>query len=184
MQKLQDLITAVGGDLIQHILVMAGIAAIMLSVDWRYALVVLGTIPMLFGIIQIYTRLLRQAIRQVRHYEGDLWSIAQEVLGGVQLVQAYGRERHEERRFADGARRIFQAGTDANELQAQFSPAHDARRRRLNRADRLVRRGAGTRRTYHRRRDAGVSRLFPLADGTDPPCRQDRAHRRARIRRD
>lgn len=123
VQKLQDLITAVGGDLIQHILVIGCIAAIMVRVDWRYALVVLGTIPILFGIIQIYTRLLRQAIRQVRRYEGDLWSLAQEVLSSIQLIQAYGRERHEEHRFAAGARRIFQAGKDANDLQAQFSPA-------------------------------------------------------------
>ena len=123
VQKLQDLITAVGGDLIQHILVMTGIAVIMLSVDWRFALVVLSSVPVLFGVIQIYTRLLRQALRRVRHFEGDLWSMAQEVLGGVQLVQAYGRERHEERRFAAGARKIFRAGSDANDLQAQFSPA-------------------------------------------------------------
>lgn len=123
VQKLQDLITAIGGDFIQHVMVMTGIAVVMLSVDWRYALVVLVMIPMLFGIVYIYTRLLRRAIHRVRHHEGDLWSMAQEVLGGVQLVQAYARERHEERRFADGARKIFQAGTDANELQAQFSPA-------------------------------------------------------------
>lgn len=123
VQKLQDLVTAVGGDLIQSILTMIGISAVMLSVDWRYALVVLGTVPFLFIIIQIYTRLLRRAVRQVRHHEGELWSQTQEVLGGVQLVQAYGRERHEEHRFATVARRIFQAGRDANNIQAQFSPA-------------------------------------------------------------
>lgn len=123
VQKLQDLVTAVGGDLIQHVLVISSITIIMIRVDWRYALVVLSTIPILFGIIQIYTRLLRHAIRRVRRYEGDLWSVAQEALGSIQLIQAYGRERHEDRRFAAGARRIFQAGKDANDLQAQFSPA-------------------------------------------------------------
>lgn len=123
VQKLQDLISAVGGDFIQHILVMAGIAAMMLSVDWRYALVVLAALPVLFGIIQIYTALLRRAIRRMRLHEGDLWNMAQEMLGSIQLVQAYGREAHEEQRFDVSASKIFRAGKDVNSLQAQFSPA-------------------------------------------------------------
>lgn len=123
VQKVQDLITAVGGDFIQHVLVIGGVTAIMLSVDWRYALIVLGTIPIIAIIIQIYTKLLRRGLHRVRRYEGDLWSMAQEVFGSVQLVQAYGREEHEERRFAAGAHKIFRAGMDVNDLQAQFSPA-------------------------------------------------------------
>ncbi len=123
VQKLQDLVTAVGGDLIQHILVMGGITAIMLSVDWRYALVVLVSLPVLFAIVQVYSSLLRRALSRVRQFEGDLWSMAQEVLGSVQLVQAYGRETHEERRFADCADKIFRVSSDTNDLQAQFSPA-------------------------------------------------------------
>ena len=122
VQKIQDLVTAVGGDLIQHVLVIVSIAAIMFQVDWRYALVVLGTIPLLFVIIRIYTKLLRRAIRQVRRHEGDLWSIAQEAFGSVQLIQAYGREPYEESRFAAGAKKIFDASVGANDLQAQFSP--------------------------------------------------------------
>ena len=123
VQKLQDMITAVGGDLLQHVLVMGGVTAIMLSVDWQYGLVVLGTMPVLFGIMHIYTRLLHRALHRVRDCEGDLWSMAQEVFGGVQLVQACGRETHEERRFSDGATKIFEANRDANDLQAQISPA-------------------------------------------------------------
>ena len=123
VQKLQDLITAVGGDFIQHALVMAGISITMLLVDWRYALVILSSIPVLFLIIRTYSRLLRQALRLVRNHEGELWGVAQEVLGNVQLVQSCAREEHEERRFADGALKIFMAGRDANQLQAQFSPA-------------------------------------------------------------
>ena len=123
VQKLQDLITAVGGDIIQHALTMAGITAVMLSVDWRYGLVVLATIPAMLAIIRLYTGLLRRAIRRIRHHEGELWSLALEVLGSVQLVQAYGQERREDQRFAAGARRIFDAGRVANNFQAQFSPA-------------------------------------------------------------
>lgn len=123
VQKVQDLVAAVGGDFIQHVLVMVGITAIMLNVDWRYALIVLAAIPVLFGIIQIYTALLRRAIRQMRHHEGSLWSLAQEVLASVQLVQACARERHEEDRFDASAGEVFRAGQRVNVLQAQFSPA-------------------------------------------------------------
>ena len=123
VQKLQDLITAVGGDFFQHFLVISGVAVVMLSVDWRYALIVLASIPVLFWVIQVYTKRLRQVLHRVRRYEGDLWSMAQEIFGSVHLVQAYGRENHEETRFAAGAKKIFQAGSDANAVQAQISPA-------------------------------------------------------------
>ncbi len=123
VQKLQDLVTAVGGDFIQHVLVMAGIAAVMLGVDWRYALVVLAAIPVLFGVIQLYTALLRRAIRHMRTHEGELWSTAQESLASIQLIQAYGRERYEEKRFEGVAEKLLAAGESVNNLQAQFSPA-------------------------------------------------------------
>ncbi|MDE2184689.1 MAG: ABC transporter ATP-binding protein [Alphaproteobacteria bacterium] len=123
VQKLQDLVSAVGGDFIQNILILVSIPAIMLSVDWRYAVVVMAAFPILAGIIQLYTFLLRRALRRMRSHEGDLWSMAQEVLGSVQLVQACGRESHEEQRFHAGASKLLGIGRGVNSLQAQFSPA-------------------------------------------------------------
>ena len=120
--KLQDLVTTVGGDFIQNALVVIGTSIIMFWVDWKFGLAILAAFPLIALVIRSYAVLLQRALRTVRRREGDLWSMAQEVLGSMRLVQAYGRENYEGRRFATGAETLYAAGRRANELQAQFSP--------------------------------------------------------------
>ena len=120
--KLQDLVTTVGGDFIQNAMVVIGTSIIMFWVDWKFGLAILAAFPLIALVIRSYTVLLQRALRTVRRREGDLWSMAQEVLGSMRLVQAYGRENYEGRRFATGAETLYAAGRRANELQAQFSP--------------------------------------------------------------
>jgi ATP-binding cassette subfamily B protein/subfamily B ATP-binding cassette protein MsbA len=122
VSKLQDLVTTVGGDFIQNALVVIGTSIIMFWVDWKFGLAILAAFPLIAIVIRSYSVLLQRALHTVRRREGDLWSMAQEVLGSMRLVQAYGRENYEGRRFAAGAETLFAAGRRANELQAQFSP--------------------------------------------------------------
>ncbi|HVC62939.1 MAG TPA: ABC transporter ATP-binding protein [Acetobacteraceae bacterium] len=122
VQRLQDFIAAIGVDLLPHTLTIIGMAAIMLAMDWRYALLALSIAPVLIFIARFYSERLRRALRQVRRHEGDLWGQAQEVIGGVQLVQAYGREDHEDRRFSEQAGKSLDANLNANGVQAQYGP--------------------------------------------------------------
>ena len=123
VQRLQDFIAALGIDILPHALTIIGMATVMLVMDWRYALIVLSVAPVLFFIARFYSGRLRDALRQVRRYEGNLWGMAQEVMGSVQLVQAYGREEHEERRFSTQAGKGLDASLKANGVQSQFGPA-------------------------------------------------------------
>ena len=122
VQRLQDFIAAIGVDLLPHALTIIGMAAIMIAMDWRYALLALAVAPVLIFVARFYSERLRRALRQVRRHEGDLWGLAQEVMGSVQLVQAYGRGEHEDRRFSEQAGKSLDASLNANGVQSQFGP--------------------------------------------------------------
>ena len=122
IQTLQDFVVSVGTGLFAHLLTLVGMAGIMLAIDWRYALVVIASVPLLLVITQRHTRRLKQAFRLARRKEGELWSMAQESIAGIPVVQAYGRESFEENRFRERAERSLDAALEANELQMRFTP--------------------------------------------------------------
>ncbi|OCB03788.1 ABC transporter permease [Acidithiobacillus ferrivorans] len=122
IQTLQDFVVSVGTGLFAHLLTIVGMAGIMLVIDWRYALVVIASVPLLLVITQRHTRRLKQAFRLARRKEGELWSMAQESIAGIPVVQAYGRESFEENRFRERAEQSLDAALEANELQMRFTP--------------------------------------------------------------
>ncbi len=122
IQTLQNFVVGIGTGLFAHVLTMAGMVAIMLMIDWRYALVVLAAAPVLLLLVQNYATRLTKALRLARRKEGELWGKVQEVISNVHLVQAYGRETHEDDRFAEQAGLSLDATLEASELQSQFTP--------------------------------------------------------------
>ena len=122
IQTLQDFVVSMGTGLFAHLLTIVGMAGIMLAIDWRYALVVIAAVPLLLVITQRHTRRLKQAFRLARRKEGELWSMAQEIIVGIPVVQAYGRESFEEGRFREHAEESLDAALEANELQMRFTP--------------------------------------------------------------
>lgn len=123
VRQVQDFIAAIGIDLLPHALTIVGMGAVMLVIDWRYALVALTAAPVLVLVARHYANRLRNALRQVRDHEAALWAKAQEVLANVQLVQGFAREPHEDARYRREAAHSTSANLNANEIQAQFGPA-------------------------------------------------------------
>jgi ATP-binding cassette subfamily B protein/subfamily B ATP-binding cassette protein MsbA len=119
-KQLQDFIASIGVDLLPHIVTVLGMAVVMVWLDWRYALVTLAAAPPLVAVTVYYSRRLRKAVRQLRQNDGVLSGVTQEVLGCVQVVQAFAREAHEDDRFTTHAGASMQAGLAANKIQSQF----------------------------------------------------------------
>ena len=122
IQTLQDFVVSAGTNLSAHLLTMVGMIVVMLIVDWRFALVVMAVVPLLLFIMQRYSARLRIAFRRARQKEGELWGKVQEIIANVHVVQAYGRESHEDERFAEQAEKSLDATLEASDLQVQFTP--------------------------------------------------------------
>jgi len=69
-------------------------------IDWRLALVAIAVAPPLLVISWAYRRSLRSQSREVKRLESGAMSVVQEALGAARVVRAFGREEHEENRFA------------------------------------------------------------------------------------
>jgi ATP-binding cassette, subfamily B, bacterial len=78
---------------------LAGLAALMLTIDGPFAVVALTMLPLLFLLTHRCGRRLRKQWSDVKTTETATVACAQEVLGASRLVKAFGREEHEQRRF-------------------------------------------------------------------------------------
>jgi ATP-binding cassette, subfamily B, multidrug efflux pump len=99
-------IVAVIGDF----LLLAGIVAAMLWMDTRLSLATFTVLPPLILVAWLFRRNMRQAFREVRSRLGKMNGHLSEVIGGISVVQAFGREHDEQARFTE----LNEAYRDAN----------------------------------------------------------------------
>ncbi len=78
---------------------LAAISVVMLIIDWRLALAAFIVIPMVFGVSRLFQSRVRSAYREIRTQLAQLNAFLQERIAGVRVVQLFGRERDERRRF-------------------------------------------------------------------------------------
>ncbi len=83
------------GDLLQ----LAVIISVMFFVDWRLALISLSTIPLLFIATTIFKEKIKVTFSAVRTQVAALNTFTQEHLTGMRIVQIFGREEEELRKF-------------------------------------------------------------------------------------
>ena len=123
VNALQDFVAALGIDLLPHLLTIAGIFVVMLTLNGRYGLLTLSVAPILIWIAHHFATQIRLASRAARRFEGEQNGVTQEVLGNIQLVQAFARETYEEQRFAERGAARLGAALRINRLQAAFAPS-------------------------------------------------------------
>ena len=101
--------------------IVVGFLVIMFLMEWRLALMVVFVVPVLFGLMTVYSGRIRKATRQQRKQEGQLAARLQEALGGIHLVQMFGREDEEDERLRSMNRQSFQTGLTADRLGARLN---------------------------------------------------------------
>jgi subfamily B ATP-binding cassette protein MsbA len=119
---IQDFINTALIGILVNVLTLAGILGVMFSINWRFTLLALSVVPVLFVVVYFYTRRIKAASRAVRKREGELLSGVAEVLTSIHVVQAFAREDYEDRRFASESRSNVEAGLEARSTKAKLSP--------------------------------------------------------------
>jgi ATP-binding cassette, subfamily B, bacterial len=122
IQAVREFIESAALGMVVNAVVLAGMIAIILAIDWRFALLALSVAPALFAIVYHLTRRAKQASRDVRRHEGRVASIAHEVLSSIRVVQAFTRESYEQERFERENLERVSAGIYARTLQARLAP--------------------------------------------------------------
>ena len=90
-------LAAMVGDLFQLIFILA----IMFYTDWRLALVSLSTFPILLLSTYIFKEKIKVAFNDVRNAVSNLNTFVQEHITGMSIVQIFGSEKREYRKFEE-----------------------------------------------------------------------------------
>jgi subfamily B ATP-binding cassette protein MsbA len=131
-----DLITRVTSDIsviqgfidsallgiLSNVITLAGMIGLMFYLDWRFTLVALAVMPVLFLAVFQFTRRIKKASRAVRKQEGQLLSVVAEVLTSIRVVKAFAREDYEQKRFDVESLANVEAGLEARKLKARLAP--------------------------------------------------------------
>ena len=104
------------------VMTLVGMIGVMFYLNWRFTLIALAVMPVLFLVVYRYTRRIKKASRAVRKQEGELLSVVQEVLTSIRVVKAFAREDYEQTRFEHESLANVEAGLQARSVKAKLAP--------------------------------------------------------------
>jgi ATP-binding cassette, subfamily B, bacterial len=122
ISAIQDFINSALLGILVNVLTLVGTIGVMFYISWRFTLVALSITPVLFLVVNFYTRRIKKASRAVRKKEGEMLSGVADVLTSIHVVQAFAREDYEDRRFASESREQVEVGLQARGMKAKLSP--------------------------------------------------------------
>jgi ATP-binding cassette subfamily B protein len=102
---------------------LAGIMIVLVTMDWRLALVAFSVLPLIVLVTQWFRRHVRDSYRVVRTWIARINAYLQEHITGMATVQLFRRERRSLGRFDDINRAHRDANVDSIFYYAVFYPA-------------------------------------------------------------
>src|SRR5437660_3150504 len=78
---------------------LSGMIGVMFWLNWKFTLIALSVVPILFVMVYSYTWGIKRAARDVRKMEGEITSVVQEVLSSIRVVKAFAREDYDVQRL-------------------------------------------------------------------------------------
>jgi ATP-binding cassette, subfamily B, bacterial len=122
-QQLRDMFADWALTFTAHALTVVAMLAVMFWLNWQLAAVVAAMLLPLMGVILLLNRRVRASARDQRRFEGRMSSRLNEVLSSIALVQAFGRESHEEGRFTAEIAAHYHSGMRATRATGAVTKA-------------------------------------------------------------
>src|SRR5689334_8764047 len=107
---------------VSSVVMLTGMLAVMLRLDWVLTLIALGIVPILFLSIVGMTRRVTALATDMRLKESALWAVAQRTIGAIRVIQAFTTEEDAHRRSV----RSSTESLDANLRLYTFQTAYAA----------------------------------------------------------
>jgi subfamily B ATP-binding cassette protein MsbA len=95
---------------------------VMFYLNFKFTLIALSVTPILFVVVYIFTRRIKQASRDVRKKESDIVSTIEEVFSSIRVVKAFARERYEQRRLEEKSLESVELALRARSIKAKLAP--------------------------------------------------------------
>lgn len=101
---------------------LVGMIGVMFYLNWKFTLIALSVVPVLFAMVYVYTRRIKKASREVRKKEGEITSVVEEVLSSIRVVKAFAREDFEVQRLERESLEAVEISLRARSLKAKLTP--------------------------------------------------------------
>ena len=92
--------------LVRDSIVIAGLFAWLLYLNWKLTLIALAIAPPVAFVVQLTARRLRRMARGSQHAMGDLVHVLEETIGAHRVVKVFGGQDYEAGRFAHASRML------------------------------------------------------------------------------
>ena len=123
VETLNELFTAGVVSGMGDLFTLVAIAVAMLVTDWRLSLVTFAIIPLVALVSHLFRVNVREAYREIRTRVARINAFLQERLSGMRVVQLFGREQDEARRFDVLNRAHLDANLRSITVYALYFPA-------------------------------------------------------------
>jgi ATP-binding cassette subfamily B protein len=109
-------------QILQTAFLTIGISYLLISLDWRLALMTLAFVPLMAYRAVTTSRRLRPVWLKVQQMIASLGTTLQESLSGVRIVKSFAQEKSEEKKFADDSKKLYDVQIDAAKIVAFNTP--------------------------------------------------------------
>jgi ATP-binding cassette, subfamily B, multidrug efflux pump len=122
IENLNEMVKSLLATLFKDIFLALGILVVLLYLDYRLALVTFILIPVIFICARLFSRMARDAFRDLRHRVAQLNGFLQESLSGMALIQILVREKKRFEEFQAVNHQAYIAGMNQVQVFALFMP--------------------------------------------------------------
>ena len=107
--------------ILSALILLAGMLAVLIPMDWKLTLISLTVVPLLFALIGVFNRRIDSVATEVRERETLVYSLVQWAMQSIKIVQAFTREEEEYRRFMGASTASLGATLRLYGLQTLYS---------------------------------------------------------------
>ncbi len=125
VDAINEMFTAGVLAIVDDFLNLTVMAALMLAINWRLALLAFAVLPLILIVTRLFRDHVRESYRRVRTAIGRINSFTQEHISGMSVVQLFNREQRAFDDFEDVNRQHMIAFIDTIFAYALFYPAVD-----------------------------------------------------------
>jgi ABC-type multidrug transport system fused ATPase/permease subunit len=122
VQTIQSFASASTLNIFTNTLTLVGMIVVMFCLRGDFALIALAVTPLLAIFVLRVNKAIRTAIKEVRTHQSDLLATLQEGLQTIEVVQAFGREDHQEQQVRKVSMDTVTAWLKARRVSSLLSP--------------------------------------------------------------
>src|SRR5580765_799788 len=122
VDALNEMFTAGVVSIFEDVFVLAGIVGIMLTMNWKLALITFAVLPLILIATKIFRDKVRDSYRRIRTAIARINSYLQEAVSGMLVLQLFNREKRAYRQFSDINASHMEAFKDAIMAYAVYYP--------------------------------------------------------------